>query len=171
MTDAGFEVLSYPEGDSFPTNIAFKRLPPPKPQPSDEETRFARQIELAVRRLNELMRSSVPNFKMNERYQSYLRIFYYAAQNGVQHGAGNLVQGTAALESAKEYFVSNEGPLLRRAFLRRLHVATAVFFIVAFVLLLVLEFGTVSVTLLGRDWHANLQALAVAALGIGYDIQ
>ena len=163
----GFKVTHYPENVDNPNGIAFQRLPVGDPQPSKEQTEFASAIDTVMHRINRLMSTTAANFADQDSYRDYYIRVFYAAQNGVAPTNGDLVQGMTALESAKAYFIANEGPHLRKFYLHRLHRITVTFIILAIVSLVILEFvGPGIITIIDNDWLKPLQSLAIAVLGI-----
>lgn len=167
MSIGGYEVKPYPEKDAHPLQISFKRQPLNQPQPSVEETKFADKIINTLTRMNALMAGLYADFAKKMEYRDYFQRLLYAAQNGVETGVGELVQGEASVASFRDYFVANEGPKLRAQFLKKLHRATLFFLLLAIICLVLLEsVGVGRLMLLGKDWLIALQSLSVATLGL-----
>lgn len=167
MSKGGFVVETYPVDEEHPISISFKRRPPDEPQPSVEETAFATEIGKALARINALMGGFSKEFPANDRYRDYFQRVLLAARNGVGSDIGDLAQGQAGLSSVKDYFVSSEGPRLRKDYLSRLHDATVRVGLLALVALIVLEnISAGQFMVLEVDWRQPAQSLAVATLGI-----
>lgn len=167
MTQRGFEVKKYPDGEEHPYAIAFHRLNGAEKQPTADEILFTGEIEDALRRVSNLLSEGDPKFLGSDSFKDYYNRLFFAAQNGVEHGSGNLAIGRVSLESTKDYFVQMEGPRLRKRFLRKLHWAAFFYVFGAFCLLFVLEEQT-KIVMIGIDWVPYFQALMVTTITLGF---
>lgn len=166
MPGGGYDVSKYPETPATPYTVAFKPSAEPDAQPSEEQTKFVLEIESTIRRINGFMGVGHGTEVHPPRYGDYLERVFFAAKVGVQWVTGNLVLGHTSLKSTQEYFLENEGPEIRKSFLRSLHKTTASFLIAALTALLAVDYLVDHFIVIEIDWKPYVTAALVSVIGV-----